>query len=195
MHRTAYILRVRGRALHGDSVDREADAEVTDVGHECAGLSTIDRYRDVQPIKRAQEAVKEPEPSPLEAGLEHWGVQRRIRRLGLPFSSLLVSIQKFLDSRVHAFKVPRPANRADLLAKACGQIVERLIERGNGRVGCREIDGIRSPTPTVPPQDDSVRQARAASWQLRLLDRLARCELRPISSRRQQQVGPSASLR
>jgi hypothetical protein len=46
-HRTACTLRLRGRALHGDSVDREADTEVTDVGDECASLSTIDRYQDV----------------------------------------------------------------------------------------------------------------------------------------------------
>jgi len=47
MHATARTPRLRGRALHGDSDDREADAKVTDVGYECAGLSTIDRYEDV----------------------------------------------------------------------------------------------------------------------------------------------------
>src|SRR5262249_50436178 len=47
MHRTARTLRLRGRVPHRDSIDREADAEVTDLRHEGAGLSTIDRYGDV----------------------------------------------------------------------------------------------------------------------------------------------------
>ena len=107
---------VAGRCLHGDSVERESDAEVADVGHERPRLSAIDRYADVQPIKRAQEAVKDPKPTFLEASLEHWVVKSRIPRLGLPRSSMLVRIQQFLDARVRALKVARPTHGADLLA-------------------------------------------------------------------------------
>ena len=115
-HRTAHALRLRRRCLQGDSVDRESDAVVADMRDECAGLSAIDRYGDVQPIKRAQEAVEDPEPTFLEASFEHGVVKSRIPRLGLPRSSMLVGIQQFLDARVRAPKVACPTHCADLLA-------------------------------------------------------------------------------
>src|SRR5207248_2645481 len=91
-HRTAHAVRWRRGCLHRDSVDRESDAEVADVGHKRPRLSAIDRYADVQPIKRAQKAVKNPKATFVEASFEHGVVKSRIPRLGLPRSSLLVRI-------------------------------------------------------------------------------------------------------
>ncbi len=115
-HPTGHALRRRGCCLQGDSLERESDAEVPHMGHQRARLSAVDRYAEVLPIKRAQEAIEDPEPTFLEACLEHWGVIRRIRGLGLPRSSLLIRVQKFLDARVCAFKVAGPTNCADLPA-------------------------------------------------------------------------------
>jgi len=78
-HRTAHALRRRRRCLHRDSVERESDAEVADVGHKRPRLSAIDRYADVQPIKSAQKAVKNPKATFLEASFEHRVVKSWIR--------------------------------------------------------------------------------------------------------------------
>jgi len=64
-----------------------------------------------------------------------------------------------------------------------------------GRIRRREVDGIGSQIPAVSPQDYSVRHAWTTFRQLRLLDRLAGCKLRPMSARRQEQVGALARLR
>jgi hypothetical protein len=115
-HRTAHVLRLRRRCLHGDSIDRESNAEVADVGHKRPRLSAIDRYADVQPIERAQKAVESPKATFLEASFEHRVVKSWIPRLGLPCSSMLVRIQQFLDARVRRPKVACPTHGADLLA-------------------------------------------------------------------------------
>ena len=86
------------------------------MGYERPRLSAIDRYADVQPIKRAQKAVKNPKATFLEASFEHRVVKSWIPRLGLPCSPMLVRIQQFLDARVRAPKVACPRHSADLLA-------------------------------------------------------------------------------
>jgi hypothetical protein len=104
------------------------------MGHERSRLSAFDRHTDIQPIKRAQEAVKDSQPTFLETGLEHRVVKGRIPRLGPSRSSLLVRIEQFLDARVCALKVARSANRTDLRSQTRGKRLERFVERRNRRV-------------------------------------------------------------
>lgn len=153
------------------------------------------RYADVHSIKRGQEAVEDPEPTFLEPGLEHWSVISRIRRLGLPRSPMLVRIQQFLDARVcAAFKVARPAHGADLLAQPSSEILKRFGKCRDRRIRCRKVNGLGSPTPTVPTQHDPVRHARTPWRQLLLAYGFSSRKFCPMPTRWQRQVSPSANL-
>jgi hypothetical protein len=56
-YRSADASWLRGRRPPGDTVDRESNAEVADMGDERARLAVINRYTDVHSIERTDQAV------------------------------------------------------------------------------------------------------------------------------------------